>query len=92
MILQNVIKYSIINANMVDPKIIEKIDPYKSYSARQISIQGFIKNNVDNSHDAGFILRQIERMELKAININKNGLRPTWRVNGQDIIDYLQTH
>lgn len=77
---------------MVDPEIIKKIDPYKPYSPRQIAIQGFIKNNLNNANDAGFILRQIERGELKAININKEGKRPTWRVNGQDIINYLQTH
>lgn len=90
--LHNTDKYSKMSDDMVEPQIAQAIDPYKPYSPRQIAIQGFIKNNAGNSHDIGFVLRQVARGELKAVNINKEGKRPTWRILGQQIIDYLQTH
>jgi hypothetical protein len=90
--LQNTFKYSKITNDMVEPSVLETINPYEPYSPRQIAIRGFIKNNAGNAHDIGFILRQVKRGELKAVNINREGKRPTWRVSGQQIIDYLQTH
>lgn len=90
--LQNTQLYDKLSMIMVDPKVIEQIDPYRNYTVREIAKFGFIKNLANNPHDDKFVGRLIKRDELVAVNINKTGKRPVLQVSGQAIIDYLQSH
>lgn len=68
----------------------EEILQHYTYTPRQLTQSGYIKNNRGNDNSYNFILKEIKRGRLIAENRNPHGLKPAYVISAQNIIIYLQ--